>query len=174
MIPAALLLEVVRLKSLPRAGWLRVNITSPESVAAHSWGLAWLVLLLCPEALDRDRAVAMAIVHDLPGVIVGDITPHDGISGTEKARQESAAADRLLAQSPYLRALWQEYADHATPESRLVHQLDKLDMALQAIRYHQDSSADTAEFIRSAMGKLNTAQQDLLRSVLPASLSDPE
>jgi putative hydrolase of HD superfamily len=143
-------------------------------VAAHSWGLAWLVLLLCPEELDRDRAVAMAIVHDLPEVIVGDITPHDGISGAEKARLESAAADRLLAQSPYLRDLWQEYADHATPESKLVHQLDKLDMALQAIRYHQDSSVDTAEFIRSAMGKLNSAQQDLLRSVLPASLSDPE
>jgi 5'-deoxynucleotidase YfbR-like HD superfamily hydrolase len=143
-------------------------------VAAHSWGLAWLVLLLCPEDLDRDRAVAMAIVHDLPEVIVGDITPHDGISGTQKARQESAAADRLLGQSPYLRDLWQEYADHDTPESKLVHQLDKLDMALQAIRYHQDTSTDTAEFIRSAMGKLNSAQQELLRSVLPASLSDPE
>ena len=174
MIPAELLLEVLRLKALPRAGWLRVNIASPESVAGHSWGLAWLVLLLCPEELDRERAVGMAIVHDLPEVLVGDITPHDGISSTEKARQEAAAADQLLGQRPHLRALWQEYADHTTPESKLVHQLDKLDMALQAIRYHKDTSADTAEFIHSAMAKLTAAQQDLLRSVLPTSLADPK
>ena len=174
MIPADLLLEILRLKSLPRAGWLRVNIASPESVAGHAWGLAWLVLLLCPEELDRERAVAIAIVHDIPEVLVGDITPHDGISGSEKARREAAAAEKILGQSPRLHALWQEYVDHETAESKLVHQLDKLEMGLQAIRYHQDTGIDTAEFIRSAMAKLTAEQQALLRSVLPASLANPE
>ena len=164
MIPPEVLLEVLRLKALPRAGWLRAGIAAPESVAAHSWGLSWLVLLLCPPELDRERALSLAVVHDLPEILAGDITPHDGVSTTDKHRMESDAADVLLGSSPRLRALWQEYADHTTPESRLVHQLDKLDMALQAIAYRND--ADTAEFIASAMPKLTEAQQTLLRSLL--------
>ena len=67
------------LKALPRAGWVRAGVRHPESVAAHSWGVAWLVLVLCPPALDRGRALAIAVAHDLPEVTVGDITPHDGV-----------------------------------------------------------------------------------------------
>jgi putative hydrolase of HD superfamily len=174
LIPAELLLEVLRLKELPRAGWLRVGINAPESVAGHSWGLAWLVLLLCPDELDRERALSLALVHDLPEILAGDITPHDNISAAEKHRLEAEAADRLFAQSPRLRALWQEYADHATPESRLVHELDKLDMALQAIRYRLRDGADTDEFVHSALSRLSDPQRVLLRSVLSASLADPE
>lgn len=174
MIPGPLLLEILRLKALPRAGWLRVGLEAPESVAGHSWGLAWLVLVLCPEELDRERALSLAVVHDLPEILAGDITPHDDVPPAEKHRLEAAAADQLLGDSPRLRALWQEYDDHITPESVLVHQLDKLDMALQAVRYHRDSGADTREFIRSAMSRLSPAQQVLLRSVLPPGLADPE
>ena len=166
MIPPEILLEVLRLKSLPRAGWLRAGIAAPESVAGHSWGLSWLVLLLCPETLDRERALSLAIVHDLPEVLAGDITPHDGIPAAEKHRREAEAADHLLGESSRLRALWQEYADNTTPEARLVHQLDKLDMALQAIRYRQQQGADTTEFIDSAMARLSPPQQALLRSLL--------
>ena len=174
MIPGSVLLEVLRLKALPRAGWLRVGIAHPESVAGHSWGLAWLVLVLCPDELDRERALSLAVVHDLPEILAGDITPHDAVSPAEKRRKETAAADRLFADSPQLRALWQEYDDHSTPESRLVHQLDKLDMALQAVRYQQDHDTDTREFIRSALSRLSPAQQELLRSVLPPSDANPQ
>jgi putative hydrolase of HD superfamily len=174
VIPSSVLLEVLRLKELDRAGWLRVGIAHPESVAGHSWGLTWLVLVLCPDDLDRERALSIAVVHDLPEILAGDITPHDDISTEEKHRLEAAAADRLFADSPRLRALWQEYADHATSESKLVHQLDKLDMALQAVRYRQRDGTDTDEFIRSAMSQLSEPQQALLRSVLASSLADPK
>ena len=174
MIPGALLLEVLRLKELPRAGWLRVGIVAPESVAGHSWGLTWLVLALCPEGLNTERALSLAVVHDLPELLAGDITPHDNISAAEKHRREAAAADQLFVSSPRLRALWQEYADHTTPESRFVHQLDKLDMALQAMRYRQRDGAKTDEFICSAMPKLSPAQQTLLRSLLATGLADSE
>lgn len=174
MIPGSVLLEILRLKALPRAGWLRVGIAHPESVAGHSWGLAWLVLVLCPEDLDRERALSLAVVHDLPEVLAGDTTPHDAISPAEKRRKETAAADQLFAESPVLRGLWQEYEDHATPESRLVHQLDKLDMALQAVQYQKDHGTDTREFIDSAMSHLSPAQQELLRSVLPPGDPNPQ
>ncbi len=142
------LLQALRLKTIPRAGWLRVGIRQPESVADHSWGVAFLAVSLCPPDLDRVRVLELAILHDLPEVIVGDITPHDGISRAEKARREAEAADVLFADQPSLHSVWREYVENTTPEARFVHALDKLEMALQAEVYGEN--ADTREFIESA------------------------
>ena len=150
----ALLLEALRLKALPRAGWVRAGVEGAESVAAHSWGLAWLAALLCPPELDRARVLEIAIVHDLPEVRAGDITPHDGVSREEKQARELAAAEGLLGGAPRMLAAWHEYEDNVTPEARFVHALDKLDMGLQALRYAEDQSVDTAEFVESARRKL--------------------
>lgn len=150
----ALLLEALRLKALPRAGWVRAGVEGAESVAAHSWGIAWLALLLCPEELDRERVLTIAMVHDLPEIRAGDITPHDGVSRQEKQARERSAARALLGDEPRLLAAWQEYEDHQSAESRFVHALDKLDMALQAIRYARDQGVDTDEFVESARQKV--------------------
>ena len=93
----AVLLEALALKALPRAGWLHAGVEQPESVAAHSWGVAWLVLALCPEGVDLGRALAIAVVHDLAEVRVGDITPRDGVAPDEKAAREQAALRALVA-----------------------------------------------------------------------------
>ncbi|MEQ1505748.1 MAG: HD domain-containing protein, partial [Myxococcota bacterium] len=91
------LLEVVALKALARTGWVRVGVPGPESVAAHSWGVAWLVLALLPDTMDRERALVYAVIHDLPEVWTGDLTPHDAVP--DKAAREHAAitafSDRL-------------------------------------------------------------------------------
>lgn len=136
------------LKALDRAGWLRVGLERPESVAAHSWGVALIALLRCPPELDLRRVLGMALVHDLPEVYAGDITPHDGLSREEKARREEEAANALFADHLDLLALWREYADDQTPEARFVHALDRLDMGLQAQVYA--SGHDTGEFLASA------------------------
>lgn len=146
---APVLLGALDLKALPRAGWLRVGIAGPESVAAHSWGIALLVLAVPAPELDQARMLAFACVHDLAEARAGDITPHDGVPPAEKHAREARAAAELLGPAPALHALWQEYEAQACPESRFVRQLDRLDMALQALRYAADG-ADTAEFLRSA------------------------
>ena len=144
------LLEGLRLKSVVRAGWLRVGIEAPESVADHSWGMVWLVLQLCPAELSLERALAIAALHDLPEVRVGDITPHDGVDKQTKHRMEAAAAADIFAERPDLLALWQDYVEQRSPEARFVRAVDKLDMALQALLYA--GSADTREFVASAAG----------------------
>jgi len=150
------LLEVVRLKELPRTGWLRRSVDGPESVAGHSWGVAWLVLALLPDELDRERALAYAVLHDLPEVRVGDITPHDPIAREEKVRREREAMHGLAGASQRgaaLAALWEAYEAGADAEARFVRQLDRLDMALQAVRYAEREparAADLAEFVASA------------------------
>ena len=72
--------EWLGLKSILRTGWVRAGVKSPESVAAHSWGMSVLAMHLCPPELDRMRVLEMCLVHDLPEVEVGDLTPHDDTS----------------------------------------------------------------------------------------------
>ena len=157
-----LLIEAIRLKEVTRAGWVRAGVEQPESVAAHSWGVAWLVLVLSPEKINRDRAVSIAVLHDLAEVHAGDITPHDGISHGEKKHREAQAIDELFKKRPELsdlHALWQEYVTGESPEARFVKACDKLDMALQAKRYAKiDETLDLKEFIDSALAKLEGSE----------------
>jgi putative hydrolase of HD superfamily len=145
----ALALEAVRLKELDRAGWKRVGVAHPESVAAHSWGVALLALLRCPPGLDRGKLLAMAVLHDLAEVRVGDLTPFDGVSPDEKHRRERDAMDELLAHRPDLRVLWDEAEAGISPEARLLKELDRADMGLQAERY-MEQGFDVSEFLAAA------------------------
>lgn len=147
------LLEALGLKALPRAGWVLRGVDAPESVAAHSWGVAWLVLALLPAELDLGRALAYAVLHDLPEVRTGDLVPADGVAPDDKRAREAAALEGLtagLGRAPDLRARWHAYEAQADPEARFVRELDRLDMALQAVAYAEDHGLDPDEFLASA------------------------
>lgn len=135
MTDRALLCEALGLKELDRAGWTRVGIARPESVAAHSWGVALLVLVRCPPELDRARLLAMALLHDLAEVRVGDLTPYDGVPRAEKHRREREVMTELLAHRPDLLAIWNEAEAGETPEARFLKAMDLTDLGLQAERY---------------------------------------
>lgn len=146
------LLEAVKLKALPRAGWVRKGVPSPETVASHSWGVAWLVLALAPEGVDLGKALAYATLHDLAEVRVGDITPVDPVSPEEKTRREREAIAGLAAAvgRPGLAAQWDAFESGTDREALLVRELDKLDMALQALAHHEAGRAGMREFVDSA------------------------
>ena len=172
------LIELLGLKELERAGWVRHGIAQPESVAAHSWGVAWLVLVLLPPHLDRERALAYAVLHDLPEVRVGDLTPADGVPPLEKVTRERVAAQSLLSDRPDLLALWESYEAQDDPEARFVHELDRLDMALQAVRYSSSRGPVLTEFLDSAARAIHTPElrrlMDQLRGLLAGRCGDRE
>ena len=65
-----------QLKRTPRTGWLQRGVSQPETVAAHTCGVAFIALVLSElvEApIDRGRLLAMAILHDLPEGLTSDI-----------------------------------------------------------------------------------------------------
>ncbi len=169
-----LLLEALALKDLPRAGWLRAGVAQPESVAAHSWGVAWLVLALCPTGLDRGHALALAVLHDLAEVRIGDLTPHDGVHPAVKRASERQALRDLLSDLPSgreLLALWEEGEARRSDEARFVRACDKLDMALQAARYAaQGEGGDLQEFVDSALAEL---EQEELRILADENRDSP-
>lgn len=159
-----------RLKETARAGWTLRGIDRPESVAEHSFRVGLMALVLARSAdppVDRERCIAMALVHDLAESIVGDITPYDGVSAEEKRRREREAMTRLsgLAGDPEILALWAEYDAAATPEARFVKELDKLETVLQAAEYEAAGSADLDEFWR--MGE-RTIASPAARALLAA------
>jgi len=143
------LIEALSLKDVIRAGWLRSGVEFPESVASHSWGMAFIGSQICPAELDKLRVLEMCIVHDLAEVKVGDITPHDGISVEEKHALESEAIDSMEV-TEKTRQLFEEYETQSTPESKFVRFLDKLDMALQAEIYEK-KGMDLSEFKKTAI-----------------------
>ena len=140
------LIEALGLKGVVRAGWIRAGVKNPESVAAHSWGMAMLATQLCPGDLIFQSVLELGILHVVAEVSVGDITPHDGIAPEEKHRQETEAIQEMGIEAS---AIFEEYEAQETPESQFVRYLDKLDMALQAEIY-ESQNLDLSEFKKAA------------------------
>lgn len=136
------------LKDETRTGWVLRGVTEPESVAAHTWGLSTLVLQFCPDGLDRERALALAAVHDVAEAVTGDVATRaeagaQTVDPGEKARRERAAMDGPLAElGGEVRELWAEYEDRETPEARFVKDADLLDQCLQALVYEREGRYD--------------------------------
>ncbi|HUR68331.1 MAG TPA: HD domain-containing protein [Candidatus Thermoplasmatota archaeon] len=159
--------RAIALKDQMRRGWQRVGIKRPESVADHSWGVALLALAAAEERphLDRARLLELAITHDLAEAILGDLIPGEYAHKGEKIARERRALEDLVDTLPLplrsrLLARFEELASDATPEAHLVHQLDKLEMALQAERYHSQGRApgrDLDAFHESAAAGISDA-----------------
>ena len=150
------LMAYLGLKDVLRQGWVNAGVKAPESVAAHSWGMAILALKLCPPELNLERVLTLCLVHDLPEVVVGDLTPSDDRS--TKAEDERAAMGQL---APEWVVLLDEYEAQSSPEAVFVRSLDKMDMALQAKVYMERSELDLNQFIESARKTLG--DHELLR-----------
>ncbi|MBI4182115.1 MAG: HD domain-containing protein [Candidatus Aenigmarchaeota archaeon] len=148
--------EAYGLKDIPRSGWVVEGNAPAETVAAHSFGAALLAFVLSAERkdLDREKAVRMALIHDLAESRVGDIlvdwkvagrttlkrapNPHHGITEEQKCRLERGAIGALTRGLPAgkeIQDLWEEMEAGKTAEARFVKSVDKLDMFLQACRY---------------------------------------
>eukprot|EP00899_Mesostigma_viride_P011699 jgi/Mesvir1/2052/Mv02314-RA.1 len=152
-----------RLKTTKRTGWVRKGVHLPESIADHMYRMA-IMSLIAPfdESIDRNRCMQIALVHDLAEAIVGDITPHCGISDEEKYKREADAIDAIRDMlgggltGSHIKSLWQEYETGTTPEARMVKDFDKLEMILQASEYERGQQLSLAEFFASTQGKFKT------------------
>ena len=171
--------EFNHLKNLFRQGWLKRGVPRArcESVAEHTFGVVALTYFLAraefPD-LDADRAIRMALLHDFGEIYAGDLTPQDRIEPDEKHRLERQAVERAFRDLPggedYL-ALWEEYETGRTAEARFVHQIDRLEMALQASVYERSGYPDLQEFLESADQGIS---EPALRRILEAVSALPK
>ena len=146
-------LETIRLKRMPRTGWGTRGVPHVESVAEHTFGVGFLVLALADclqtrgdsEPLDLEKALSMALLHDLAEVRLTDLPMSavrllpDGV----KSQAEAQAIHDLLALLPSgtrFEELWREFEDHSSPEGRLLRDADKLEMMFQCLFYERTGS----------------------------------
>jgi putative hydrolase of HD superfamily len=128
-----------KLKDLKRTGWVEAGIRDPESVADHVFRVTLFSMILSDDKiLDTLKVIRMALIHDLPESLIGDLTPKQKTSS--HINNENDAMNqvlRLLPEQPKksYHTIWEEYIRNNTPESRIVHEADKLEMLLQAAEY---------------------------------------
>lgn len=148
-----LLQQINHLKTTPRTGWAQRGVPEPESVADHSHGVsvaAWLLCDLVDEPVDRERVLAMAILHDLPEAVTGDLSLGASrlLPPGAKAAAEAAAVGELLDGLPFASG-WREMVDEfeaqETVEARLVRDADRIDLLVQALAYEQTTGSRELE-----------------------------
>jgi putative hydrolases of HD superfamily len=165
----AFLTELMRLKAVPRMGWLLRGIRDVESVADHSFGVAVLAMLLADRArqcgleIDTERVLRMSLLHDLTEARTGDLpnTIKRYFDREALHAADGMAANEMLADldegERYLE-LWREYEERSTIESRIVKIADKLDLLFQAREYEKGGARNTDEFWLNSDLDLNVPQ----------------
>ncbi len=131
-------------KELPRQGFIAMGFKRQEadSVAAHSWTTAILVYFLASEMkkngvkINVNRAVKMAIFHDMAETIVGDVgTFVKGMAKGAFAPIEEEGLKWLVKDLPSNKEIIElvgEYMQRKTLEARLCKVADNLDALAQA------------------------------------------
>ena len=105
-----------------------------ENDAEHAWHMAIMIYLLkeyANEEFDLAKAMMMALIHDIVEIDAGDTYAYDAAGLATQQEREERAAERIYGllpedQKKELRALFQEFEDGETPESRFAHVMDNL------------------------------------------------
>ncbi|HKU32890.1 MAG TPA: HD domain-containing protein [Candidatus Nitrosotalea sp.] len=157
---------VSELKKVSRKGWKeKVGIPHPESVADHSYGTAIMAMVLSDyKSMDAEKMMKMALLHDLAESITGDFIPGE-ISRENKTDMENQVMQEIFSKLPPVLVekytlIWDEYQKGVSQESILLHEIDKLEMAVQAIKYSSEgfSKEILQEFIDSARKEINSKE----------------
>jgi putative hydrolase of HD superfamily len=168
-----LFFEYAHLKQIYRTGWLKRGVPEEkcESVADHCYGVALLSYVIAQEYrpdLDISKVMMLALIHDLPESIAGDKTPGD-LTPEEKIENEREACRRIFTNFPhgdkYVK-LWAEYVAQDSEEAKFVHQVDKLEMALQAALYEHQGWKNLEEFFPYVKERIHDPKiKDILDNV---------
>lgn len=176
-------LQTLELKDEKRTGWELRKIENPESVADHSWNTTFLTMIYGKtKEIDQEKAIKMALIHDLAESKTGDIVTRANTSLQEKTKQEKNELEEKAMkqltknlQDNEIKELWLEYEKCETPEAQFVKDMDLMDLCLQALKYEiqnrynknetnenfQDYD-DLDEFFETSKNRINYASTEKL------------
>ena len=162
-----------KIKDLKRTGWLVRNINNPESDADHMFSTTFLIMMLTPPELNKEKCLELALCHDLQEIYSGDFILGE-ISASDKYQIERKAIEKLAQELDYpkLISLFEEFEAQATEEAKFTKLLDKLDTAVTACYYdfnHRGDKPLIEEFCSHAeeeIKKINSTYQNLVLDLL--------
>ncbi|MBQ2238471.1 MAG: HD domain-containing protein [Lachnospiraceae bacterium] len=125
--------ELDKLKSINRQTYI-ADGSKHENDAEHSWHLALMCMLLSEHSnqeIDVLKTMFMVLIHDAVEVDAGDTYAYDETGNLSKREREVKAAERIFnilpeEQGKKVRALWDEFEEKETPESKFANALDRL------------------------------------------------
>jgi len=149
--------EVLALKNVPRAGWLKVGIKNPESVAEHSMSAAVISFIITfAETSNFDlaaKAALHALIHDLSEARTMDL--HRLAKRYANVDSERAFEDQLsLLPESIVSQLRSSYAEVRD----FVEDADKLELIFQAKTYSKCFS-DAMEYVKRLELKTESAKK---------------
>ena len=167
--------NVSNLKNISRQGWIdELSIKHPESVADHSYSMAIMAMIISDlDNYNSEKILKMVLLHDLAESKIGDFTPNK-ISKNEKEKLENNAFNEIIEQLPNsikseYDEIWKEYQNNSSLEAQIVHQIDKLEMALQAKIYQKSglSKENITTFLETAKSDITHPKlKDILNQIL--------
>lgn len=140
-LPALLALQP--LETLRRTGWVLRGISDPETIAGHVLGTCHAILALGPRIdppIDVERCLALALVHDAPEALLGDLPKSASEllpQGAKREAEEKAARTLLGGLSPLALELFAEYRGQRTREARFARLCDRLQMGVRMVGYRR-------------------------------------
>jgi len=117
-----------------------------ESSADHSWRLTLMVFVIADELklnINTEKALKIAIIHDLAESITGDIDyvliAEGRVSKEEKQKLEREAMEKIKNSLPpkigeEIYNLWNEFENGSTEEAKFVKALDKLEALTRLLK----------------------------------------
>lgn len=126
-------LEIDKVKNIFRQTHLSGNGRN-ENDAEHSWHMAIMAYLLreySNEDIDIAKVMLMCLIHDIVEIDAGDTYAYDSEALQSQKAREDAAKQRIFAilpeeQAQELIALFDEFEEYETAESKFAHAMDNI------------------------------------------------
>ncbi len=105
-----------------------------ENDAEHAWHMAIMAYLLreySNSEVDIAKVMMMCLIHDIVEIEAGDTYAYDSENLKSQKEREDAAKQRIYSRLPddqrdELIALFDEFEEYSTPESKFAHTMDNL------------------------------------------------
>ena len=165
------------LKNKIRQGSIYWNVSNirRESIAEHVYDTCMLAIALHSEFdIDADiyTVILMLAIHELEEVVIGDITPFDGVCADEKLKRGKLAVENILSslklKDDYIE-LTDEFNAGLTREAKFAYVCDKLDFVLQMMLY-TDKGCITLEGAKESP----VVQSDAVQAMIKSGVNSPK
>ena len=126
-------LEIDKEKNIFRQTSLS-NQGRKENDAEHAWHMAIMAYVLkeyANEDVDISKVMLMCLIHDIVEIDAGDTYAYDPEAKKTQREREEKAKERIFSllpedQKEELSALFDEFEECETPESKFAHSMDNL------------------------------------------------
>lgn len=148
-----------------------------ENDAEHAWHMAVMAYLLreyANEEVDIARVMLMCLIHDIVEIDAGDTYAYDAEGRKTQKEREDRAKERIFSllpddQKAEMTALFDEFEEFQTAESRFAHAMDNLQPLLLN---HSNGGSDWKEHGVSAAAVYERQKKTLLGSETLFEITD--